>query len=99
MNEEIKAIRRMLPRAEILAQLAEEAAELSQAALKFRRALGGVNPTPVTIPEAMEHLREEISDVMLCAELIGIVYDSDIMDSKYKRWVNRLLEVQHDEGL
>lgn len=99
MNEEIKAIRRMLPQSEILAQLAEEAAELSQAALKYRRALDGVNPTPVTIPEAMEHLREEIRDVMLCAELIGIVYDSNIMDSKCKRWGNRLLEVQNGEGL
>lgn len=35
-----------LPREEILAQLAEEASELAQAALKLRRALNGTNPTP-----------------------------------------------------
>ena len=34
---------------ERVAQLAEEAAELAQAALKYRRALDGVNPTPVTL--------------------------------------------------
>ena len=36
-----------LPKTEILAQLAEEAAELAQAALKLRRSLDGTNPTPV----------------------------------------------------
>lgn len=35
-----------LPEAEVLAQLAEEVAELAQAALKLRRALDGTNPTP-----------------------------------------------------
>lgn len=32
--------------AELLAQLAEESAELAQAALKLRRAYDGTNPTP-----------------------------------------------------
>lgn len=35
-----------LPKAEILAQLAEEASELAQAALKLRRAIDKENPTP-----------------------------------------------------
>ena len=34
----------ILPKTEILAQLAEEASELAQAALKLRRALDGTNP-------------------------------------------------------
>lgn len=35
-----------LPKAEILAQLAEETSELAQAALKLRRAIDKENPTP-----------------------------------------------------
>ena len=42
MNKKISDI---LPKTEILAQLAEEASELAQAALKLRRALGRVNKT------------------------------------------------------
>lgn len=34
---------------EILCQLAEEASELAQAALKLRRAYDGKNPTPKTV--------------------------------------------------
>lgn len=99
MTEEIKAIRRMLPPAELLAQLAEEAAELSQAALKFRRALDGSNPTPKTLAEAALDLQEELSDVTLCAKLLNLYPDTDVMEAKCRRWVNRLLEVQNGEGL
>lgn len=41
-----KKVSDILPKTEILAQLAEEASELAQAALKLRRALDGTNPTP-----------------------------------------------------
>lgn len=41
-----KKVSDILPKTEILAQLAEEASELAQAALKMRRALDGTNPTP-----------------------------------------------------
>lgn len=99
MTEEIKAIRRMLPREERFAQLAEEAAELSQAALKFRRALTGINPTPKTLAEAALDLQEEFTDVILCAKLLNLKPDTDVMEAKCKRWVNRLLEVQNGEGL
>jgi hypothetical protein len=40
-----------LSQGEILAQMAEELAETAQAALKLRRALDDLNPTPKTIPE------------------------------------------------
>ncbi len=49
MINEVAYIKEHLPKAEILCQLAEEASELAQAALKLRRALDGTNPTPVTI--------------------------------------------------
>lgn len=41
----------ILPKTEILAQLAEEASKLAQAALKLRRALDGTNPTPKSVEE------------------------------------------------
>ena len=49
-------IKQRLPQDELLAQLAEECSELSQAALKLRRALTGINPTPVTADEARKNL-------------------------------------------
>lgn len=45
----------------MLRQLAEECAELTQAALKVIRARK--NETPMRIDEAMEHLMEELADV------------------------------------
>ena len=56
-------IKQHIPQDELLAQLAEECAELSQAALKLRRALTGINPTPVTADEARWNLVEEVADV------------------------------------
>ena len=56
---EARKIIETLPETERLAQLAEEAAELAQAALKLRRAIDGTNPTPKTIAEARENLIEE----------------------------------------
>lgn len=79
---------------EMLCQLAEEAAELSQAALKLRRALTGINPTPVTAEEARANLVEEIADVynvsgfLLETEDFLEIYD--IVQRKRERWLNRL---------
>ena len=69
---ELNRIADRLGRAELLAQLAEEASELSQAALKLRRVLDGRNPTPVTEESAVLHLQEELTDVLLCAITVGI---------------------------
>lgn len=54
-----------LSEAECLAQLAEEASELAQAALKLRRTIAeGAFPTPVTEGEAFIHIKEENEDVL-----------------------------------
>ena len=56
-----------LPPQDLYAQLAEESAELSQAALKCIRAQGfSQNPTPVSCEDAMKNLQEEINDVLDC---------------------------------
>lgn len=91
---EIEKIRKMLTEDELLCQLAEEAAELSQAALKLRRALTRVNPTPVRYPGAREMLLEEYGDVLNSMEAIITptenAYAVDRRMHKRKRWVERL---------
>lgn len=91
-------IRRILGKEEILCQLAEEAAELSQAALKLRRAISQHNPTPMTADEAEKNLREEIADVWVCLNAYfpddenGMIMDSifDVACAKEERWVYRI---------
>ena len=95
MNE-FTIIREKLPKTELLAQLAEEATELAQAALKYRRVCDGTNPTPVKENEALDNLREEIADVQLLIGVLDLekywpVYNK-IITAKQKRWVNRLKE-------
>lgn len=91
LDEKIKL---HIPQDELLAQLAEECAELSQAALKLRRALTGINPTPVTADEARWNLVEEVADVY---NVLGLLLDAEdnaeiysIIRRKKARWLNRL---------
>lgn len=80
---------------ELLAQLAEEASELSKAALKLRRALNGKNPTPISPTAALWNLREEMADVLLCAISVG--FDENATErtirEKIPRWSGR---IDHD---
>lgn len=87
-------IKQHLPQDELLTQLAEECAELSQAALKLRRALTGINPTPVTADEARKNLVEEAADVY---NVLGLLLDAadnaeiySIIRRKKERWLKRL---------
>ena len=87
-------IKQRLPQDELLAQLAEECAELSQAALKLRRALTGINPTSVTVEEARKNLVEETADVY---NVMGLLLDAadnaeiySIIRRKKERWLKRL---------
>ncbi len=90
----------------LLEQLAEEASELSQAALKLIRAKGlSENVTPKTEQEALLALAEKMVDCsividLLCAqnwEIVGNIREN-ILDgnddiktsSKWKRWAERL---------
>jgi len=88
-----------VPETECLAQLAEEACELSQAALKLRRAMGTGNPTPISVEDAIANLEEEIADVQLCTAVL-VYADTRInadniervMNEKTTRWLERLKE-------
>lgn len=90
-------IRNYLDQCEILCQLAEEASELAQAALKLRRCLDGCNPTPVHEVEAWSNLFEEIADVNVCLDQLDISDDAFAMIEemeieKTTRWLKRLEE-------
>lgn len=101
MDKEIEIIRDKLSKEELLCQLAEECAELGQAALKLRRAISEEDPTPdwrvrtqISVDKAMDDLIEEIADVRLVVSVLKYdvcesVYQT-IMQHKIKRWVSRL---------
>ena len=76
-------------RAAMLEQLAEEASELSQAALKMARIMRGENPTPVTRMQAEKNLIEEYTDVRLCAKDLGLRKDSAMAREKLQRFLRR----------
>lgn len=94
--KDLERIRQLLPRTELLAQLAEECSEMGHAALKLRRVYDGSNPTPVTEEEAIYNLLEEIADVELC--LFVLEYNRPwhvgqvgmVIERKADRWLNRL---------
>ena len=95
----VETVCKYLPGVELLAQLAEEAAELAQAALKLRRALDGTNWTPKTLEDCKAALEEEIADVE--GVLLALDYSTPLVDydrvhgiqgAKMSRWAARLEE-------
>ena len=71
-------------------QLAEEATELAHAALKYARILRNENPTPILKADGYNHMVEEFTDVTLCAKLLQLQPDEDLMELKQRRWISRL---------
>ncbi len=97
----IEKIQDMLSEPELLCGLAEEAGELTQAALKYRRTLTMDNPTPVSKDVARLDLLEEFGDVLLYAKMLfGDVYDTetitDSVEHKIIRWLLRLQEKERE---
>ena len=72
-------------------QLAEESAELCQAALKAIRVGYQENPTPVTPEQAGHALVEELFDVLIVADVLGLIPGAAPDDEpKIIRWAERL---------
>lgn len=94
MSRSVYCIRERIDEPELLAQLAEESAELAQAALKYRRTLTGENPTPMGRKEAVANLIEEMADVDLCISLLtrpGDPAQREMIErAKLLRWESRL---------
>lgn len=98
MTKELNYIADKLGEAELLCQLAEELTEAAQAALKLRRAITQTNPTPKSVDECRDDLAEELADVSLCLDALGIdTTDRALMlamvktvNYKCQRWAGRL---------
>lgn len=90
-----------LTESELLCQLAEEAAELAQAALKERRTLSTDNPTPKTYQQAHIDLLEEVADVYVSLGELLSLEDwetvAHIREEKENRWIQRLEGSKNNE--
>lgn len=84
-------VRARLTTRDLLEQLAEECAELAQAALKVIRANGmSANATPITAQSAYSKIVEESGDVLMLLDLLRLA-DIDTSDNpKWERWAARL---------
>ena len=98
---DLEYIAENLPEEDILCQIAEEAAELAQAALKLRRAITQTNPTPVTVEQAADNLVEEYGDTVVAMTAYFMKHGMidrkvrDILEQinpKYSRWAQRIKE-------
>ena len=86
-----------------LIALAEEATELSKAAMKLARAKGLLdNPTPISVAQAENDLIEEYNDLLNCIFMLqrvsGLTVSENMMlrDSKYRRWAVRIKSYKLD---
>ena len=80
-----------------LMALAEEASELSKAAMKYARAKGLLdNPTPISVAQAENDLIEEFNDVLSCIWVLNkmpnlkIIEDQGLRIQKCHRWAERI---------
>lgn len=80
-----------------LIALAEEASELSKAAMKLARAKGLLdNPTPISVEQAEADLIEEYNDLLICVGVLNkmpsltICEDMDLRMRKCCRWAERI---------
>lgn len=83
-------ITKKLDNHELYLILAEEAAELAQAAAKMSRKLSGKNPTPKSVSECQDDVIEELSDVQNICDELDIHPNPDIIRMKHNRWIRRL---------
>lgn len=91
---DIQRVQRFLDVPELLCQLAEECSELAKAASKVRRIMTKKNPVTMTYGEAWDNLMEEVADIMLVLECLGVnpncQFASDIKKEKLTRWIGKL---------
>lgn len=100
MNEYARYVREELTLRDKLEQVAEEASELSQAALKLIRAFGmSENPTPTTSEQALSDFSEETQD-LLC--VLRLMFTDSAWERvtnidnypKYRRWARRIEDMK-----
>lgn len=80
---DLEYIRSMLTKAELWGQVAEEAAELAQAALKMQRLCMPKNKPAKAPNVCADNLAEELIDVFVCVFVTGII---DVDEETVKTW-------------
>ena len=96
MEEKRIYIREKLSVMDALVQLGEECSELSAIVFKLIRKIDDSNPTPLSFSEINQRVDEEVTDVMLCLDVIGGVFgDIELYRKKLDRWVKRLEEKEN----
>lgn len=91
--EKLDYIKAHVSEADLWQQLAEEAAELSQAASKMARMIRGTNPPLMTPKGAMSCVIEEHADVALCFELLewnDKAIRNEVKKMKIESWCARI---------
>lgn len=80
-----------VPARDRLEQVAEEAAELTKAALKVIRSIEPTNPTPVKPQEALTNLFDEYKDVLVAFSAAALVGDKQLPNypERWGRWAGR----------
>lgn len=114
-RQNIAFIQSRISQAGLLGQLAEECAELanaccqlSQAALKLQRSINKENPPrkskgeiEFAIDESLHCLTEELADIDICLETLGIQRDDliyqTVLNTKPSRWVAVLKKIKEHE--
>lgn len=96
--KDIEFAAKHMSRAAALEAVAEEAAEVAQAALKLARILRGENPTPVTAAEAELSMFEELSDLYTRCIAAGCRAEKKLVYEKARRWRDRAMEKMRKAG-
>lgn len=91
-----KKVSDILPKTEILAQLAEKASKLAQAALELRCVLNGTNPTPKSVEECLENIQEEMADVFVCLTMFGKSAERDGI-LIYNRYMEKIIKIENEK--
>lgn len=90
LMESVRIIKDSSSEASLYEQLAEECCELAHACLKKARVLRGENPTPVTVEQASQNVIEELTDICVASEVLGLHCDTDAFWAKMDRWAGRI---------
>lgn len=85
-----KFIKDQVPLAVLYEQLAEECVELSHACLKKARILRGENPTPAKNGEVDKSVLEELTDLKVVINILGLSGNRSLYWQKIRRWSERL---------